>query len=272
MRARHLHDPGAAGAVRIRMSGRYRLRAAVGGAGFVMVSFAGFWLLAPSGDLTLRIDPRLTGATSGGADMAPPASASMGVLWLDPQRVGSSRSTRTSAEATPVAIMAPVAPEHVDASDANRSERRSLLLVPVSGVLPKDLVDTYTHARSEGRSHDAIDIVAPRGTPVVAVAEGTVLKLFQSEQGGITLYQLDPDQRTLYYYAHLDRYASGIGEGMRLRRGDPIGYVGDTGNAGAGNYHLHFEISTTADPAQYWGGIPMNPYPLLGGVPQPRQE
>jgi peptidoglycan LD-endopeptidase LytH len=101
----------------------------------------------------------------------------------------------------------------------------------------------------------------------VAATEGTVLKLFLSDQGGITLYQLDPDQRTLYYYAHLDRYAPGIAEGIRLRRGDLIGYVGDTGNSGAGNYHLHFEISTTHDPAQYWGGVPANPYPLLGGTP-----
>jgi peptidoglycan LD-endopeptidase LytH len=146
------------------------------------------------------------------------------------------------------------------------------LLIPVAGVRSEDLVDTYTQARSEGRSHDAIDIMAPRGTRVLAAAEGTVLKLFRSEQGGITLYQLDPDQRTLYYYAHLDRYASGIAEGMRLRRGDTIGYVGDTGNSGAGNYHLHFEISTTKDPAQYWGGTPMNPYPLLRGTAAPRQK
>jgi peptidoglycan LD-endopeptidase LytH len=146
------------------------------------------------------------------------------------------------------------------------------LLIPVAGVRPEDLVDTYTHARSDGRRHDAIDIAAPRNTPVLAVAEGTVLKLFQSEQGGITLYQLDPDQRTVYYYAHLDRYAPAIAEGMRLRQGDVIGFVGDTGNAGAGDYHLHFEITTTEDPTQYWGGTPTNPYPLLRGLPAPPQQ
>jgi peptidoglycan LD-endopeptidase LytH len=140
------------------------------------------------------------------------------------------------------------------------------LLIPVAGVGPDDLVDTYSDARSEGRRHDAIDIMAPHGTAVLAAAEGTVLKLFESEQGGITLYQIDPDQRTLYYYAHLDRYASAIVEGMRLRQGDTIGYVGNTGNAGAGNYHLHFEISTTQDSEQYWGGTPTNPYPLLRGT------
>jgi peptidoglycan LD-endopeptidase LytH len=146
------------------------------------------------------------------------------------------------------------------------------LLIPVAGVRPEDLVDTYTHARSDGRRHDAIDIAAPRNTPVLAVAEGTVLKLFQSEQGGITLYQLDPDQRTVYYYAHLDRYAPAIAEGMRLWQGDVIGFVGDTGNAGAGDYHLHFEITTTEDPTQYWGGTPTNPYPLLRGLPAPPQQ
>jgi peptidoglycan LD-endopeptidase LytH len=141
------------------------------------------------------------------------------------------------------------------------------LLIPVAGVRPGALVDTYTQARSAGRSHDAIDIAAPRGTPVVAAAAGTVLKLFLSEQGGITLYQLGTDRRTVYYYAHLDGYAPGIAEGMRLEQGDTLGFVGDTGNPGAGNYHLHFGISTTRDPAQYWGGAPVNPYPLLRGTP-----
>jgi murein DD-endopeptidase MepM/ murein hydrolase activator NlpD len=108
------------------------------------------------------------------------------------------------------------------------------LLIPVAGVAPEDLVDTYSDARSEGRRHDAVDIMAPRGTPVVAAAEGTVLKLFKSEQGGTTLYQIDPDQRTLYYYAHLDRYASHIMEDVWIRQGETIGYVGDSGNAGAG--------------------------------------
>jgi murein DD-endopeptidase MepM/ murein hydrolase activator NlpD len=143
------------------------------------------------------------------------------------------------------------------------------LLIPVAGVAPEDLVDTYSDARSEGRRHDAVDIMAPRGTPVVAAAEGTVLKLFKSEQGGTTLYQIDPDQRTLYYYAHLDRYASHIMEDVWIRQGETIGYVGDSGNAGAGNYHLHFEISTTHDPKQSWGGTPTNPYPLLRGTHGP---
>jgi murein DD-endopeptidase MepM/ murein hydrolase activator NlpD len=137
------------------------------------------------------------------------------------------------------------------------------LLIPVQGVPASSLVNTYDQARGQGRRHDAIDIIAPRGTPVLAVADGVVMKLFQSERGGITLYELAPDRRTIYYYAHLDRYAAGIAQGKPLRRGQVLGYVGDTGDAQPGNYHLHFEVSTTADPKKYWGGRPENPYPLL---------
>ena len=137
------------------------------------------------------------------------------------------------------------------------------LLIPVQGVGASSLVNTYDQARGQGRRHDAIDIMAPRGTPVLAVADGTVMKLFQSERGGITLYELAPDRRTIYYYAHLDRYAPGIAEGQTLRRGQLLGYVGNTGDAGPGNYHLHFEVSTIKAPGQYWGGTPQNPYPLL---------
>jgi murein DD-endopeptidase MepM/ murein hydrolase activator NlpD len=137
------------------------------------------------------------------------------------------------------------------------------LLIPVQGVGASSLVDTYQQSRGQGRRHDAIDIMAPRGTPVLAVADGVVMKLFQSGRGGITLYELAPDRRTIYYYAHLDRYAPGIAEGRPLRRGQVLGYVGNTGDAGPGNYHLHFEVSTTTDPRKYWGGVPQNPYPLL---------
>jgi murein DD-endopeptidase MepM/ murein hydrolase activator NlpD len=157
-----------------------------------------------------------------------------------------------AAEAPPVAA----APPEAGPDDGG-------LLIPVQGVKASSLVNTYDDARGQGRRHDAIDIMAARGTPVVAVADGVVMKLFQSERGGITLYELAPDRRTIYYYAHLDRYAPGIAEGQPLRRGQLLGYVGNTGDAGPGNYHLHFEVSTTADPKKYWGGTPQNPYPLL---------
>lgn len=168
----------------------------------------------------------------------------------------SRRSAGTSGASSPARTTTPP-----DGSTPPASSRA--LLIPVAGVRPGDLVDTYAEARSGGRVHDAIDIHAPRGTPVLATADGTLVKLFDSEMGGLALYQLDPDQRTIYYYAHMDRYGPGVREGMWLRQGDTIGYVGDTGNAGPGNYHLHFEINTTPDPKRYWGGAPTNPYPRL---------
>jgi murein DD-endopeptidase MepM/ murein hydrolase activator NlpD len=143
-------------------------------------------------------------------------------------------------------------------------------LIPVAGVRPEQLRDTFQEARSEGRVHDAIDIPAARSTPVLAVAEGRIVKFFNSERGGITIYQLSADERLVYYYAHLERYAVGLAEGHLARRGEIIAYVGDTGNAGPGNYHLHFSVAVITDPKRYWNGTNINPYPLLrGGTTQP---
>jgi murein DD-endopeptidase MepM/ murein hydrolase activator NlpD len=111
--------------------------------------------------------------------------------------------------------------------------------------------------------HDAIDIAAPAGTPVLAAADGEIIKLFQSDRGGTTVYQLSSDKKLVYYYAHLQRYADGLVVGKSARQGEVIAYVGDTGNAGPGNYHLHFSISMVADPKRYWEGTNINPYPLL---------
>jgi murein DD-endopeptidase MepM/ murein hydrolase activator NlpD len=137
------------------------------------------------------------------------------------------------------------------------------LIVPVAGVHANQLVDTFADSRSEGRVHDAIDIPAPQGTPVVAAADGQIIKLFQSDRGGTTIYQLSTDRKLIFYYAHLQRYADGLTEGKYVRQGELIGYVGDTGNAGPGNYHLHFSIAVVSDPKRYWEGTNINPYPLL---------
>ena len=137
------------------------------------------------------------------------------------------------------------------------------LIIPVAGVRPEQLIDTFGDARSEGRLHDAIDIPAPAGTPVLAAADGRIVKLWQSERGGTTIYQLGPNQDVILYYAHLAGYAPGLAEGNRVRQGDVIAYVGDTGNAGTGNYHLHFSIAMVSDPKRYWEGTNINPYPLL---------
>ena len=145
------------------------------------------------------------------------------------------------------------------------------LLVPVAGVAPTALADTFTQARGSGRVHDAIDIMAPRGTPVLAAADGTVEKLYFSQGGGgITAYVRSPDRRWMYYYAHLDRYAPGLAEGQQLRRGAPIGFVGSTGNASPEGPHLHFAINAMVPEQHWWEGTPVNPYPILSGQAQPR--
>jgi murein DD-endopeptidase MepM/ murein hydrolase activator NlpD len=137
------------------------------------------------------------------------------------------------------------------------------LIIPVAGVRPDQLRDTFSESRSEGRVHDALDIPAPRGTPVVAAADGPIVKLFQSERGGTTIYQLSTDGRFVYYYAHLDRYAEGLVENHYAKQGETIAYVGDSGNAGPGNYHLHFSIAEISNPKDFWHGKNINPYPLL---------
>jgi murein DD-endopeptidase MepM/ murein hydrolase activator NlpD len=139
------------------------------------------------------------------------------------------------------------------------------LLIPVRGIRPDQLRDSYADARSGGRVHNAIDIMAPGGTPVLAAADGTIHRLRTGGLGGVTIYQIGDDGRTMYYYAHLQRYAAGMRDGLPVRRGQVIAYVGDTGNAGAGNYHLHFSVGRLRDPQRYWDSDNVNPYPLLAG-------
>ena len=141
------------------------------------------------------------------------------------------------------------------------------LLLPVAGVRASQLVDTFTQARSDHRVHDAIDIMAPRGTPVLATSDGKVEKLFTSALGGLTIYEFDPTTTWVYYYAHLDRYADGLAEGQSLHRGEVIGYVGSSGNASPDAPHLHFEVSRLGPEKHWWQASPANPYPLLGGKP-----
>jgi murein DD-endopeptidase MepM/ murein hydrolase activator NlpD len=150
------------------------------------------------------------------------------------------------------------------AGDAASTLAAMRLLIPVQGVKPADLRDTFSDSRSEGRVHDAIDIMSPRGTPVLAAADGRIVKLFRSVKGGITIYQLAAaDEHLVLYYAHLERYADALAEGHLARRGETIGYVGDTGNAAPGNTHLHFQIYRVTDPKRFWTGDNINPYPLL---------
>jgi murein DD-endopeptidase MepM/ murein hydrolase activator NlpD len=165
--------------------------------------------------------------------------------------------------------------QHGDSAppQARSGERSGLVLgptglaLPVAGVRPAQLVDTFTQARAGGaRIHDAIDIMAPAGTLVVAAAPGTVEKLFFSRGGGgITAYVRSPDHQWVYYYAHLNDYAPGLREGQPVRRGDPIGTVGSTGNANPAGPHLHFAILHMRPGEKWHQGTPINPYPLLAG-------
>ncbi|HEY0311405.1 MAG TPA: M23 family metallopeptidase [Allosphingosinicella sp.] len=140
------------------------------------------------------------------------------------------------------------------------------LAIPVAGVKTEQLSDTFTQARSGGRVHDAIDIMAPHGTPVVSAAPGTVEKLFFSNGGGgITVYVRAPDQLYTFYYAHLQSYAPGLHEGQVVKQGDPIGLVGSTGNANPAGPHLHFAIHRMAPSEKWYQGQAINPYPLLAG-------
>ena len=146
------------------------------------------------------------------------------------------------------------------------------LAIPVAGIKPGQLVDTFTQARAGGaRIHDAIDIMAPEMTPVFAAAPGTVEKLFYSNGGGgISVYVRSDDRHWTYYYAHLNSYAPGLAEGQRLARGSPIGFVGHTGNASADGPHLHFAINLMQPGEKWYQGTPINPYPLLAGKPAAR--
>jgi murein DD-endopeptidase MepM/ murein hydrolase activator NlpD len=137
------------------------------------------------------------------------------------------------------------------------------LEMPVQGIAAGRLVRSFHDPRSGGREHDAIDILAPRSTPVVAVEDGMVARLYLSKLGGITVYQFDPGGEYLYYYAHLERYADGLKEGQLVRRGQVIGYVGTTGNAPKNVPHLHFAVYRLTPEKHWWEGTPIDPYDIL---------
>lgn len=183
------------------------------------------------------------------------------MIWIAP--VPAPVASPAPKEAEVQAVAPAPAPVAVPATE---------FIIPVQGVRARQLVDTFSQARAGGaRVHDAIDIMAPRGTPVIAAATGTVEKLFFSGGGGgISAYVRSPDRRWIHYYAHLDAYAPGLHEGQRLRSGDPIGTVGSTGNANPEGPHLHFAIKYMAPDERWWQGRPINPYPLLAGRGSPR--
>jgi murein DD-endopeptidase MepM/ murein hydrolase activator NlpD len=199
--------------------------------------------------------PAAAGTTAPQPPASPPDTSSPPAISESSE---SSESPRAVAAMTPPpALPMATAPSPVP------GQRSPGLLIPVQGKTASDLADTFTDARSEGRSHDAIDIMASAGTPVLAVADGHVEKLFHSERGGLTIYQFEPQGKYAYYYAHLQGYAPGLAEKQSLKRGQVIGYVGSTGNASPDAPHLHFAVFLLGAERRWWEGTAINPYPML---------
>ncbi len=196
-------------------------------------------------------------AVSAGSIRAmPPVAAPVSQTYPEPDM-----SAEIIAEPTPM----PWPPFVPDTKPAAAPVQSSSLLMPIASIKVSQLSDTFNDARSGGRVHDAIDIMATKGTPVIAVTDGKLVKLFNSKQGGLTIYQFDSTETHAYYYAHLDSYAAGIKEGDSLMRGDVIGYVGSSGNASPEAPHLHFAVFVLGPEKKWWQGTAINPYPLLGG-------
>jgi peptidoglycan LD-endopeptidase LytH len=209
---------------------------------------------------SLPEDAPLRGPGTAAAPAPAPASGDRSVAAVEP-----AAPVPMPAPAPTTPGVQPPLPKVQDVGDAQGAlllAQRPLLL-PVVGVQASELTDQYALARGGQRVHEAIDIMAAKGTPVVAADDGRIAKLFTSKAGGLTVYQYDPASQLAYYYAHLDRYAEGVREGMELRRGDVIGYVGSTGNANPQAPHLHFAVFRLGKPPKWWEGEAVNPYPAL---------
>ena len=214
-----------------------------------------YFMMTRDGDRTVVLAPPVVTETpkASGAPVAPV------VVATQPQ------STPSTVVPSAPSAVPPSAPQAVAPADIVLAPTG--LAMPLPGLQPGQLTDTFAEARGSDRRHDALDIMAPAGTPVLAVADGHVEKLFTSVQGGLTLYQFEPSGRYAYYYAHLQGYAPGIAEGRPLKRGDVIGQVGSTGNADPAAPHLHFAVFVLGPEKEWWKGTAINPYPLLGGRP-----
>ena len=147
--------------------------------------------------------------------------------------------------------------------------RERQLLVPVAGADMSRVYDTFDDPRDGGeRVHHAIDILAPRGTPILSADDGRVLRMSSNTLGGITMYTVDPENRIVYYYAHMDHYNDAMSPGREIVKGDTLGYVGTTGNAPKNLPHLHFQVMRWPADGKYWNGDPIDPFELLGGTPR----
>jgi murein DD-endopeptidase MepM/ murein hydrolase activator NlpD len=198
----------------------------------------------------------------GGTRTAPPAETGAPVYQVPAPPVALPPAPHTTPSQTPTPGPSTAAPLPAPLPASPDLARRDLL-VPVQGVPRAKLQDTFDDARSQGRVHNAIDIMSPRGTPVLAAEAGRIVKLFTSDRGGLTVYQFDPTETYCYYYAHLDHYVPGLKEGDQVAKGQVIAYVGSTGDASPDAPHLHFEITRLHPDKHWWQGDPVNPYPVL---------
>lgn len=184
----------------------------------------------------------------------------------------SSKATgpRTSRSPAPSMATVAVAKAAAPADDIEYLRTRELM-VPVHGIAPGQVQNNFAAPRGS-RSHNAIDIMAPRGTPVLAADDGRILSMRRNTAGGLTIYLVDADERLVHYYAHLDGYRKGLDEGDAVRKGDVIGYVGTTGNAPANTPHLHFQVMRLDDRRRYWEGTPLNPHPHFAVEGRQRED
>jgi murein DD-endopeptidase MepM/ murein hydrolase activator NlpD len=194
-----------------------------------------------------------------GAFDLPLPSGTSGDLPLPPGPVDPNPVDRTAsvAAAAPSADPAPA----VIAADSAAALAGKNLRLPIDNADVAALKGQFADRRAGGaRGHEAVDILAPRSTPIHAVENGTIAKLFRSKLGGTTIYQFDPSGRFCYYYAHLERYAPGLREQQHVSRGDVIGFVGTSGNAPRNTPHLHFAIFELAPDKHWWEGVPLDPW------------
>src|SRR6266542_1678899 len=185
-------------------------------------------------------------------------SAADGLADVDSPVLEERRAAPSSATGTTGSTPTP----SITAAPPDNLARRDLE-IPVEGVKRNQLVDTFNEKRGAERVHEALDILAPRNTPVKAVEDGTIARLFESKAGGTTIYQFDPTEQYCYYYAHLERYAAGLKEGDHVKKGQVIGYVGTSGNAPKDTPHLHFAVFKLTSAKRWWEGTPIDPYDIL---------
>ncbi|HKD11438.1 MAG TPA: M23 family metallopeptidase [Thermoanaerobaculia bacterium] len=222
-------------------------------AGFLVGGLFVYYLLWRTGGLTTGHPLTLTSREVADRVVATPAP---------PPTIPFPTPTESAPRPTPDAAAAVTPAAATTPSLSAFSLAGEVLAMPVEGAGRRDLHDSFSESR-DGRRHEAIDILAPRGTPVNAAVDGSIAKLFSSVRGGLTIYEFDRTSNYCYYYAHLDRYAEGLHDGQLVRRGQLIGYVGTTGDAPPQTPHLHFSILKLGPDHRWWEGVAIDPYPAL---------